>query len=144
VKGPVNGKEVSISKTPPGLVYRLTGRGKEKELTGKVCVQVRVNDRPVAVFILTERVREGVIEVVKALKNLGLKVVMLTEDKKANAEPLARKLGFDEFYAELKPGDKVQLIEKYRVDSRVAMVGDGINDALALGDGRPRSSSWRA
>lgn len=64
---------------------------------------------------------------------MNVRVAMLTGDNRKTAEAIAKRLGIDEVHAELKPADKVQLVERLRVTyGSVAMVGDGINDAPAL------------
>lgn len=67
------------------------------------------------------------------LKKLGLKVVMLTGDGDTNSQLIAQQVGLDEVYSELKPAEKVAVIERYQNDGEVvAFVGDGLNDAAAL------------
>lgn len=94
------------------------------------------NSEHVCGFIaLADTVRPGVETTIQALHNAGVKhIVMLTGDNRGTAETIARETGVDEFHAELLPADKVTAVEslvaKY---GRVAMVGDGVNDAPALG-----------
>jgi Cu+-exporting ATPase len=67
------------------------------------------------------------------LKGEGVRVVMITGDSRATAEAVARKLGIDEFQAEVLPEDKARIVKRYQDEGRkVAMAGDGINDAPAL------------
>lgn len=83
---------------------------------------------------LADAVRVASRDTLKRLRDEGIEhIVMLTGDNKPTAEAIARSTGVDEVYAELLPGDKVRSIEKL-VDKyqRVAMVGDGINDAPAM------------
>jgi Zn2+/Cd2+-exporting ATPase len=84
---------------------------------------------------LADAVRPGVNQTLKALRDAGVKhLVMLTGDNQGTAQAIARETGVDEVHAELLPADKVRAVEalvaKY---SNVAMVGDGVNDAPALG-----------
>lgn len=84
---------------------------------------------------LADTVRAGAKQTLMALRHAGVKhIVMLTGDNKGTAEAIARETGIDEVHADLLPADKVSAIEalvaKY---GRVAMVGDGVNDAPALG-----------
>ncbi|VAX36648.1 Lead, cadmium, zinc and mercury transporting ATPase; Copper-translocating P-type ATPase, partial [hydrothermal vent metagenome] len=77
--------------------------------------------------------RRGAQQVMHRFDKLGLKTAMLTGDSKAVAESIARQLGIDEVYAELLPAEKVKVIENLQQSGRkVAMVGDGVNDAPAL------------
>lgn len=82
---------------------------------------------------LADSLREGAVEAVEALRGMGLKTVMVTGDRRAAAEQVARTLGIDVCRAEVMPGDKQEVVREYqRQGAFVAMVGDGINDAPAL------------
>ena len=77
--------------------------------------------------------RRGSQQVMRHFDALGLKTAMLTGDSRSVAESVARQLGIDEVYAELLPAEKVKVIEQLQQSGRkVAMVGDGVNDAPAL------------
>ena len=82
---------------------------------------------------LSDRLRDTTPEAVSTLHRLGLKVVMLTGDRRNTAEAVAGQLGLDDFAAELSPADKLDRVKALRGEGRrVAMAGDGINDAPAL------------
>jgi len=83
---------------------------------------------------IADELREDAVLVVRELKQMGIKkVVMLTGDNKNAAAYIAKKLDLDEFYAELLPEDKVSILQNLQQQyGRVAMVGDGVNDAPAL------------
>ena len=85
------------------------------------------------IIAVRDTLRADAPAVIEKLKQLGIKVVMLTGDKRATAESLAQAAGVEEVYAELLPAEKSDIIEqlKQRYGS-VAMVGDGVNDAPAL------------
>lgn len=88
-------------------------------------------------ILIADRIRSGAQETIRILKNAGIKSVMLTGDHASVAEDVSRKLGIDEFYADLLPADKVswleQVLEKQKLaKGKVAFVGDGINDAPVL------------
>ena len=78
--------------------------------------------------------KEGASEVLAALRRRGIQVVMLTGDEKATAAAVAAKLGIDDYRAGLLPQDKLAALEALKEDGtrRVAMAGDGVNDAPAL------------
>lgn len=84
-------------------------------------------------ILLKDQIRAESRGVLGALRRLGLRTVMLTGDRRHTAEAVARELGLDEVRAGLSPADKVAAIQALRADGRrVAMVGDGVNDAPSL------------
>ena len=92
-----------------------------------------INDVLVARFELTDTIREGAANAIKNIQELGVKVVMLTGDHEQSAQKVAREVGVDEVYAKLLPGDKSSMIDQFHQEGHVVvMVGDGINDAIAL------------
>ncbi len=87
----------------------------------------------VARFELTDTIREGAAKAIQNIQKLGVKVVMLTGDHEQSAQKVAEEVGVDEVYAKLLPQDKSAMIDKFhQEDHVVVMVGDGINDAIAL------------
>lgn len=87
----------------------------------------------IARFELTDTIREGAADAIQKIKNLGIKVVMLTGDHEQSAQKVASQVGIDEVYAKLLPQDKSSIIGKFHQEGHVVvMVGDGINDAIAL------------
>jgi Cu+-exporting ATPase len=100
---------------------------------GSTTVYVAVNGTVAAVFSLADKIKTQSIEAVTWLKKNGIRVVMLTGDRTAAAESIAKEAGITEVRAELLPAEKARVIEKLRSEGRiVAMAGDGINDAPAL------------
>ena len=86
----------------------------------------------VARFFLDDELREGAKASIKELKKMGLKVLMLSGDKQIVASKVASELGIDESHGELNPEQKAKLIKELQKSANVVMVGDGINDILAL------------
>jgi len=87
----------------------------------------------VARFELTDTIREGAAQAIQNIKNLGIKVVMLTGDHQQSAQKVASQIGIDEVYAKLLPHEKAGMMDKFHQEGHViVMVGDGINDAVAL------------
>ena len=86
----------------------------------------------VARFFLGDELREGAKASIKELKKMGLKVLMLSGDKQIVASKVASELGIDKSHSELNPEQKALLIKELQKSANVVMVGDGINDILAL------------
>ena len=101
------------------------------EAAGDVLVAYR--GRLVGALRFEDVLRPEAVEAVSRLKAMGLKPVLLTGDRDRVAESMARQLGVEDFAAELLPQNKLERVESLiRAGRRVAMVGDGINDAPAL------------
>lgn len=100
---------------------------------GKTIVVLARAGTPVGLFALQDTPRRGAEHLIAKLRARQIKTVMLTGDAQPVASAIARKLGIDEVHAELLPQDKIAAIENLQAKGRkVAMVGDGINDAPAL------------
>jgi len=141
VQAKVNGVLYYIGS--PGLFEELLPAGIPEE-TKKTIVDLQKQGKTVmvlgtkiemlALIAVADEVRENSREVIQRLHELGIKkIVMLTGDNPATAEAIGKKLGIGEVQAELLPQDKLEFIKQLRSDgSKVAMVGDGVNDAPAL------------
>jgi P-type Cu+ transporter len=100
---------------------------------GKGAIFIAVDGKPAGVVILADRIKETTPDAIRELHALGLRILMLTGDNAATATHIARQLGIDEVTAEVSAADKHDIIgELRRKGARVAMAGDGINDAPAL------------
>jgi len=99
---------------------------------GKTVIFVATNDRLKGMIALADLIRDESREAVRELKKQGVKVAMLTGDNKQTAEYVAKELGLDTFFAEVLPNEKADKVEELQKIGKVAMVGDGINDAPAL------------
>jgi P-type Cu2+ transporter len=100
---------------------------------GRTVVHVALDGRATSLIAIADAPRETAVEAVAALKALGIGAVMLTGDNRATAERIGAETGIEEVIAEVLPGDKASKIaELQREGRRVAMVGDGVNDAPAL------------
>ena len=132
----VGGVEVLIGKkaflADRGVDTRDAGQAAPLEADNTV-VYVAASGRLVGALALQDVPRRGAQGVMKRFQELGLRTAMLTGDSRPVAESIARQLGIDEVYAELLPAEKVTVIEDLQKAGRkVAMVGDGVNDAPAL------------
>jgi Cu+-exporting ATPase len=99
----------------------------------KTVVFVAVDERAVALAAVADPIKESTPEAIAALKQAGIRIVMLTGDSRRTAEAVAKQLGMDEALAEVLPADKAGHVKRLQAEGRrVAMAGDGINDAPAL------------
>lgn len=105
-----------------------------EEAKGRTVVIVATNDGICGIISIADRVREEAEDLIPSLKALGIeKTVMLTGDNRRTARAIAEEIGLDEYYSELLPEDKARILEHLRNRyGRIAMVGDGVNDAPAL------------
>ncbi len=111
----------------------LTGRRDEMTAEGRTVVVVAVDGHVAALIAISDAPRPTSRAAVAALQRLGIDVVMLTGDNRATAERIGREIGIREVIAEVLPGDKAgKIADLQRAGKKVAMVGDGINDAPAL------------
>lgn len=100
---------------------------------GKTPIYVALAGQPAGLIAVADTLKENSIQSVGKLKKLGLEVIMLTGDNRRTAEAISRKAGIDRVISEVLPEDKVHEIKKLQSEGKkVAMVGDGINDAPAL------------
>ena len=96
-------------------------------------VYIGINGRTEGVFLLTDRIKPTAAEALKELRAEGLRIVMLTGDRRETAMSVAAKLGIDKVEAGVQPQQKGEIVKRLREEGHVvAMAGDGINDAPAL------------
>jgi P-type Cu2+ transporter len=111
----------------------LAAHAEELAGQGRTTVQVAVDGNAAAVIAIADAPRETAAEAITALRELGVRPVMLSGDSRATAERIAAELGIDEVIAEVLPADKAAKVAELQQGGRkVAMVGDGVNDAPAL------------
>jgi Cu+-exporting ATPase len=108
-------------------------RAEELSAEGKTVIYAGVDGKAAGLLAVADTLKENSAEAVEKLKKLGLDVVMMTGDHPRTAEAISRKVGIKKVISEVLPEDKVHEIKKLQETGRkVAMVGDGINDAPAL------------
>jgi len=102
---------------------------------GKTAMYVAVDGQAAGVVAVADTIRPSALEAVKALHAIGVKTVMLTGDNRHTAQAVARQIGLDTVIAEVLPEDKANQIKQLQTGgAKVAMVGDGVNDAPALAE----------
>ena len=100
---------------------------------GATVVFLAVDGRLAGLVAVADRVKESSADAVRRLAAEGIRVIMATGDGLATAQAVAQQVGIAEIHAEVRPADKLRLVEKLQAQGRrVAMAGDGINDAPAL------------
>lgn len=136
IKGKVSGREVlSVS---PGYVEKLdvtypTETFKALSSEGKTVIFLLIDNKYAGMIALADQIRATSISAVAKLKEMGIKSIMLTGDNRQVAQYVGNQVGVDEVYAEVLPHEKAnKIIEIKNQGMKVAMTGDGINDAPAL------------
>ncbi|MBQ7355694.1 MAG: heavy metal translocating P-type ATPase [Clostridia bacterium] len=99
---------------------------------GKTPLLFAHGDRFLGVIAVADRIKEDSPEAIRQLQNMGMRVVMLTGDNRRTADAIGKAAGVDEVIAEVLPDGKEEVIRTLQREGKVAMVGDGINDAPAL------------
>jgi Cu+-exporting ATPase len=100
---------------------------------GQTVMLVAVDGRPAGLLGVADPVKKSAAEAIRRLRELGLRIVMLTGDNRTTAEAVARQVGIDEVIAEVLPDAKAEAVKRLQKEGRVvAMAGDGVNDAPAL------------
>jgi Cu2+-exporting ATPase len=135
----VNGKSIVIGGRRLLSEGKLTVPPEVEKLTtawaseGKTVLYVVAEAQLLGAFAVEDEIRPESKEAVRELHDLGIRVAMITGDSKAVADSVARRIGIDDVAAEVLPADKASAVKRFQSGGkRVAMVGDGVNDAPAL------------
>jgi len=115
------------------VIEGVLGLAERLEEEGKTVVFLAADGEVKGILAVADTVKPGAAEAVAALRRLGLEVVMITGDNARTARAIARQVGIERVLAEVLPGDKAREVAALQAEGRrVAMVGDGVNDAPAL------------
>ena len=138
VRGNLNSKELALGNTALMeqlniKIESLKVQADELRATGASVMYLAVDSQLAGLLSVSDPIKENTAEALDNLKASGMRVIMATGDGLLTAKSVAEKLGIEEFYGEVKPADKLALVDKLQREGRVvAMAGDGINDAPAL------------
>jgi Cu+-exporting ATPase len=138
VRGTVDGRRLALGNT--ALMEReqvdvspLAGQAEALRADGASVMHLAVDGRLAGLLAVADPVKATTPEALQSLHRAGIRVVMATGDGLTTARAVAQRLGIDEVHGEVKPADKLALIQRLQQEGRVvAMAGDGINDAPAL------------
>jgi Cu+-exporting ATPase len=111
---------------------RLLARVGTLEEAGRTVIGIARDGRALGVVALGDTLRPDAVQAVAALRNAGLKPILVTGDNARAAQRVGREVGIDEVHAGVLPQEKAMIVRELQANARVAMVGDGINDAPAL------------
>lgn len=137
VRAEINGKtaiggNAALIKSKGMLDADMKALGERLADEGKTPLYFAFDGRIAGIIAVADVVKEDSGQAISALKNMGIRTVMLTGDNRRTALSVAKQTGIDEVVSDVLPGDKAEVVEKLRKYGKVAMVGDGINDATAL------------
>jgi P-type Cu+ transporter len=136
--GQVAGRQLALGNTTlmeqVGVsVSALVPQAEALRAEGASVMHLAVDGQLMGLLAVSDPVKASTPEALATLKASGLRIVMATGDGLTTAKAVAARLGIDEVHGEVKPADKLQLVERLQIEGRVvAMAGDGINDAPAL------------
>ena len=138
VQGSVAGKKLALGNTALmtqlGVpVEALKAQAESLRAEGASVMLLAVDGQLAGLLAVSDPIKASTMEALATLKASGMRVIMATGDGLTTAKAVAAKLGIDEVHGEVKPADKLALVDKLQLEGRiVAMAGDGINDAPAL------------
>lgn len=135
LRGLIHGKEVlggSIKMMEKHIPEEMMTQASDKAMEGKTPLFFSYNDTYLGMICVADTMKEDSPQAIKEMQNMGIQVVMLTGDNKKTADAIGSKAGVDEVIAGVLPDGKESVIKDLQKHGKVAMVGDGINDAPAL------------
>ncbi len=138
VEAEVDGRKVALGnakmmKRVGAHDEKLVAVAEDHRREGQTVMFISVDGKPAGLIGVADPIKETTPEAIRALHAAGVKVVMLTGDSRATAEAVGAKIGIDEIHADVSPEDKNRIVRELQdAGAKVAMAGDGINDAPAL------------
>lgn len=135
LRGLIHAKEVlggSIKMMEKHIPEEMMKQASDKAMEGKTPLFFSYDDTYLGMICVADTMKEDSPQAIKEMQNMGIQVVMLTGDNKKTADAIGKKAGVDEVIAGVLPDGKESVIRNLQKHGKVAMVGDGINDAPAL------------
>ena len=135
LRGLIHGKEIlggSIKMMEKHIPEEMMKQASDKAMEGKTPLFFSYDDTYLGMICVADTMKEDSAQAIKEMQNMGIQVVMLTGDNKKTADAIGSKAGVDEVIAGVLPDGKESVIKDLQKHGKVAMVGDGINDAPAL------------
>lgn len=138
IKAEISGKEILVGTRKLMRDHHIDISTAEKEMTkyernGKTAMLIAIDEEFSGIVAVADTVKETAKKAIQQLKEQDLEVIMLTGDNERTAEAIARQVGIDQVIAEVLPEEKAERVKEIQLQGKkVAMVGDGINDAPAL------------
>ena len=138
VVGKLDGREVAVGNArlfdELGIsAADISSRADQMRAEGQTVMYAALDGRPAALLGVSDPIKPTTAEAIAMLRQEGVHLVMITGDSRATAEAVAGRLGLTDFQAEILPAEKARIVQRYQQQGRkVAMAGDGINDAPAL------------
>jgi P-type Cu+ transporter len=140
IKGLVEGRRVavgnaSLTGATAGKAHSLMTEAERLRADGQTVMFVAVDDQAAGLLGVVDPVKESTPEAIRALHNARIRIMMVTGDSRGTAAAVARRIGIDEVEAEVLPERKREVVRRLKAEGRkVAMAGDGVNDAPALAE----------
>lgn len=140
VRGEIEGRNVGVGNArlldAEGAVNEeMTTKAEAMRHDGQTVMFVSIDQRPAGLLGVADPIKPSTPEAIRMLRDEGIEIVMLTGDSRTTAQAVAEKLGISEIEAEVLPADKVVAVKRLKAEGRrVAMAGDGVNDAPALAE----------
>ncbi len=138
IEGIIDGEKILLGNLRFMQERKIDSSGVENVISkfasdGKTPMILSLNNVVIGAIAVADTLKADSAQVVKSLRSMGLEIIMITGDNKITANSVARQIGIEKVIAEVLPDDKASEIRKLqKAGNRVAMVGDGINDAVAL------------
>jgi Cd2+/Zn2+-exporting ATPase len=136
VSGKIKGQTYYLGSTKlfKGIAPSIPEELKKLEDDGKTAILVGDEQKIIGIIATMDKIRDTTVRTLSGIRRYGIRTVMVTGDNRRTAKSIAERIGIDEFYSELLPEEKVRIIKdlKMKNKGKVAMIGDGVNDAPAL------------